>query len=475
MNGLDGAAVALADAVRRQQVSAEVVVAAALSRAHDLQARTNAFQSIDAEGALVAAREVDRAAAVGRAGALAGVPVAVKDNLLELDRPCTCGSRVLEGYVGSYDATVIARLRAAGAVVVARTNLDEFGMGSTSERCAWGLVRHPRDAARSPGGSSGGSAVACADGAALLALGSDTGGSVRQPASHCGVVGIKPTYGRISRFGLVGFASSLDHVGLMARTVGDVASMLTIVAGSDPRDATSMVAPALGVGADEGVEGVRVGVPRELLDADPAVRSCVLAAADRLARGGARVEETSIPWLGFAAAAYAAIAAAEASSNLARFDGMRFGRREPGESPSAVMAATRARFGDEVRRRVLLGTYLLSEGAVRGDYARAVAVRGAITAAMEQALLRYDVLLSPTAPTVAPRLGAVADPIRGPIDGLMADRLTIPASLAGLPAVSVPCGEVDGLPVGAQVIGRRWEELTALRVAAAIERLSPTR
>ncbi|HJV09581.1 MAG TPA: Asp-tRNA(Asn)/Glu-tRNA(Gln) amidotransferase subunit GatA, partial [Acidimicrobiales bacterium] len=419
-----------------------------------------------------AADEVDRRVAAGEdPGPLAGVPVALKDNLCTRGIPTTCSSRILDGWRPPYDATVVTRLRAAGAVIVGKTNMDEFAMGSSTENSAFGPTRNPHDPTRVPGGSSGGSAAAVAAGFVPLALGSDTGGSIRQPAALCGVVGVKPTYGLVSRYGLVAFASSLDQIGPFAGSVADAALLLEAIAGHDPADSTSLPrpAPALGDVLDEGVDGLRVGVLRELVDgADADVAARVTEAAAALEAAGAKVGEASVPSCGLGLSAYYLIATAEASSNLARYDGVRYGLRVDGDDVTAMYGATRAAgFGAEVKRRIMLGTYALSAGYYDAYYGQAQRVRTLIIRELEAVYSSYDLLLAPTTPTTAFALGAKAD---DPLAMYLSDVCTIPSNLAGHPAVSVPYGTGDdGLPVGVQVLAPALGESTLFRAAAALE------
>jgi aspartyl-tRNA(Asn)/glutamyl-tRNA(Gln) amidotransferase subunit A len=412
--------------------------------------------------------------AAGSARPLAGVPVAVKDNIATLELPTTCASRLLDGYVSPFEATVVERLRAAGARVVGKTNMDEFGMGSSTENSAYGPTLNPVDADRVPGGSSGGSAAAVASGLCPVALGSDTGGSVRQPASLCGVVGFKPTYGRVSRYGLVAFASSLDQVGVLGTCVDDAARVLEVIAGPDDRDSTcgTHPVPDLGPAGAAGVEGLTIGVPVEYFpeSLDPRIETLCRAALDRLQAAGATLRPVSLPHTHLAIPTYYVLATAEASSNLSRFDGVRFGRRADGaDSLIGMYDLTRERgFGAEVKRRILLGTYALSAGYYDAYYGRAQRVRRLIAGDFARAFAEVDALFTPTSPSVAFRLG---ERLASPVDMYLSDVFTVTANLAGIPALSLPIGHVDGLPVGGQVLAPRWREDTVVRVAGALEGL----
>ena len=448
--------------------------------------RLNAFISYDREAALEQAHRADAEAAQGLALPLRGVPIAIKDNICTIDLPTTCASRMLAGYQSPYDATVVRRLRAAGAVIVGKTNLDEFAMGSSTETSAFGPVRNPHDPARVPGGSSGGSAAAVAAGMVPAALGSDTGGSVRQPAAFCGVVGLRPTWGRVSRYGLVAFASSLDQVGVLTRTVADAAVLLDVIGGSDPLDSTCASSPSAGarsaaahgnttdlpsdVAARTDAAQVSIGVPREYFDRvmDDGVRAACERALDLLREAGCTVRHVSLPHTGYGIPAYSVLSAAEASTNLARFDGVRFGARSGGDVYATVRSE---RFGAEVRRRIMLGTFVLSAGHHETYYADAQRARNLIAADFAHVFSTgIDVIFTPTTPAPAFPLGA-----RGaPYEMYAEDVFTAPASLAGLPAMSVPIGAADGLPVGGQLIAPHWREDMMIAVGARIERALST-
>jgi aspartyl-tRNA(Asn)/glutamyl-tRNA(Gln) amidotransferase subunit A len=467
-------AVDLAAAVRAGERSAREVVDAHLAVIEARDADLHAFNLVMADEARATAELIDRRVAAGEdPGPLAGVPVALKDNLCTRGVATTCSSKILEGWQPPYDATVVERLGQAGAIPIGKTNLDEFAMGSSTENSAFGPTRNPHDRERVAGGSSGGSTAAVASGMAALGLGSDTGGSIRQPAALCGVVGAKPTYGRVSRYGLVAFASSLDQIGPIATSVADAAALLEAIAGHDPRDSTSIPQPApdLRSSLDEGVDGLRVGVIRELVEAE-GMADDVLArtreAAEALAAAGAEVAEASVPAAVYGITAYYLIAPAEASSNLARYDGVRYGLRADGPDTALMNEATRtAGFGEEVKRRIMLGTYALSAGYYDAYYGKAQKVRTLLLADFAAAYEQFDLLLSPTTPTTAFPLGEkTADPLTMYLN----DVCTIPSNLAGHPAVSVPfrTGD-DGLPVGVQVLTPALEEARMFRAAAVLE------
>jgi len=456
------------------RASAVDLADAALARAEAARA-LGAFLRLRPDGARAEAVESDARRARGETRSpLDGVPLAIKDNLIQEGEPCGCASRILEGFVAPYQGTPVARLRAAGAVILGRTNMDEFAMGSSTENSAHGPTRNPWDTARVPGGSSGGSAAAVAAGIVPGALGSDTGGSIRQPASLSGVVGVKPTYGRVSRYGLVAFASSLDQVGPLARSAADCALLLEAIAGHDPADSTSLPdpVPRYSDALSGDVRGLRIGLPREFFasgsGADPAVLACVHAAVAELERAGAELRPVALPHAQHAIATYYLIATAEASSNLARYDGVRFGRRAAAASLGEMYRRTRSEgFGPEVKRRILLGTYVLSAGYYDAYYRKAMRVRTLLRRDFAAALADCDLLASPTSPEVAFRIG---EKTKDPLRMYLSDIYTVSANLAGLPAISLPCGFAHALPVGLQLLGRPLDEATLLRAADAYQR-----
>jgi aspartyl-tRNA(Asn)/glutamyl-tRNA(Gln) amidotransferase subunit A len=467
------------DAVARRQVSAVDICRAALDRIAALDPLLNAFRAVAPERALARAAELD--ARVDRGNLpLLGVPVAIKDNLCTRGIATTASSRILEGYLPPYDATVVERLEAAGAVIVGKTNCDEFAMGSSTENSAFGPTRNPWALDRTPGGSSGGSAAAVAAGIVPLALGSDTGGSIRQPAALCGAVGFKPSYGRVSRYGLIAFASSLDQIGPIATTVEDAAIAMDVLAGHDPRDSTASASPVPNFAhtlADngDGLRGVRVGVPRHLftegVDADvmAAFETAIAATRDR----GAEIVDVALPHSPQAIPVYYVIATAEASANLARYDGVRYGYRAPDARTLGDMyERTRgAGFGREVKRRIILGTYVLSAGYYDAYYRQAQQVRTLIRGDYDKAFVSADVIAMPTSPTAAFALGERTE---DPVQMYLSDVFTVGANLAGLPAVTVPCGlTANRLPIGLQFTGRTMDDATVLRVADVYERATP--
>jgi aspartyl-tRNA(Asn)/glutamyl-tRNA(Gln) amidotransferase subunit A len=445
---------------------------AILDRISAVDGEVKAYLTLRPERAMEQARAADEARAVGEQGSLLGIPLAIKDVLCTKEMPTTAGSRILEGFVPPYDATVVTRLREAGAVIPGKTNTDEFAMGSSTENSAYFTTRNPWDLGRVPGGSSGGSAAAVAAGECLAALGSDTGGSVRQPASLCGVVGLKPTYGRVSRYGLIAFASSLDQVGVLTRDVTDAAIMLTAIAGHDPQDGTSMDLPVPDYTAalTGDVTGVRVGVPEEYFieGLQPEVEEAVRRAVGRLADLGAEVREVSLPHTEYALPVYYLIAPAEASANLARYDGVRYGVRAEAESLEEMYKRTRGEgFGPEVKRRIMLGTYALSAGYYDAYYLKAQKVRTLIKSDFDAAFEEVDVIVGPTSPTTAFRIG---EKIEDPLQMYLTDVFTLSMNLAGICGLSVPCGfDGRGLPIGMQVTGPAFGEGEVLRVAHAYE------
>jgi aspartyl-tRNA(Asn)/glutamyl-tRNA(Gln) amidotransferase subunit A len=465
----------LSAALSRREVSSEEATRAVLSRIETTDGRLGAFLRVTPEPALDAARASDARRARGEATSpLDGVPLALKDIFLTKGVETTAGSRILAGFIPPFDATVVDRLRGAGAVLVGKLNMDEFAMGSSNENSAFGPCRNPWDLTRTPGGSSGGSAAAVAARQVFGALGTDTGGSIRQPASLCGVVGLKPTYGRVSRYGVVAFASSLDQVGPLGRTVADAATLLGAVAGHDPLDQTSSRHPVPDylAGLEDGARGLRIGVPREWFQGgtEAGVERRIREALAAFEAMGARLVEVELPHSKYGVAAYYLVAPAEASSNLARYDGVRFGPRAPARSLADMYGETRdAGFGAEAKRRIMLGTYALSAGYHDAYYLKAQKVRTLVRQDFDRAFERCDVVAGPVSPTVAFSLGEKID---DPLQMYLADVYTISCNLAALPGLSVPAGlhPGNGLPVGLQLVGRPFDESTLLRAARALER-----
>ncbi len=454
------------------EVSARELTEAHLQRIGTVDGSVRAFLTVTADLALAQADAVDERRRRGEAlGPLAGIPIALKDNLNTQGVKTTCGSKILENFVSPYDATVIARLRSAGAVFVGKANLDEFAMGSSTENSAYHTTRNPWDLDRVPGGSSGGSAAAVAACEAPLALGSDTGGSIRQPAALCGVVGMKPTYGRVSRYGLVAYASSLDQIGPFGRDVRDCAELLNAIAGHDPLDSTStdVSVPDFTASCVPQIKGLRIGVPKEYFGSGVSaeVGATVRAAIDKLTELGAIAEECSLPYTEYALAAYYILAPAEASSNLARFDGIRYGLRSRELAGHiGLMEKTRDEgFGAEVKQRIMIGTYALSAGYYDAFYRRAQQVRTLLRRDFDRAFETFDAIVTPTSPVTAFRVGEKADPL----EMKLADICTIPVNMAGLPGLSLPCGFAGGLPVGLQIIGKPFDEATVFRIAHTYE------
>ncbi len=444
-----------------------------LENAEKLNPLLNSFLSIERESAVEHAQKLD----TGDATVLGGLAVAIKDNICTKGMRTSCGSRILDGYHAHYDATATRRLKEAGAIIVGKTNMDEFAMGSSNESSAFGPVKNPWDLTRVPGGSSGGSAVAVASGVVRASLGSETGGSVRQPASFCGVVGLKPTYGRISRYGLVAFASSLDNIGIFGRTASDVADVLGVVSGRDPLDSTSADVAVLDYkfALDGDIAGKKIGIPRALFGdgLDDEVRQIVLTAIDNFKNLGATIVDVELPYAKYGIAVYYIIATAEASSNLARFDGVRYGYRAEGahELREMYFKTREEGFGAEVKRRIMLGTYVLSSGYYDAYYSKAQKVRTLLKQDYQRAFAECDAILTPTSPSVAFKLGERSD---DPLAMYLSDIYTVSANLAGVPAINVPCGLSDqNLPVGLQLIGSFWAEDVILNLAHKYETVFP--
>ncbi len=454
-------------------ISAVELTASLLYRIEQVEPQVLAYNCVAPELVEAQAEAADHLIHDGKAGPLTGLGIALKDNMITQDLPTTCSARLLEGFVSPTDGTIAAKLKEAGSVVMGKTNMDEFAMGSSTENSATEATRNPWDLNRAPGGSSGGSAAAVAADLCLAALGSDTGGSIRQPASLCGVVGMKPTYGRVSRYGLVAFASSLDQIGPLTKDVEDAALLLNAVSGNDPLDSTSSKreAPDFMDGLKDGVAGMRIGVPKEYFidGTDPAVLTAVQSAIQQMTKLGAEIVEISLPHTPYAVSTYYLIATAEASSNLARFDGVRYGNRvdNGGDLLAMYMATREAGFGPEVKRRIMLGTYALSAGYYDAYYKKAQQVRSLIAQDLTEAFEQVDVLLTPTSPTGAFKLGErTADPLKM----YLSDIYTISANLAGVPAISQPCGlDGNGVPIGLQFIGRSFDEASVLKAAWAFE------
>ena len=456
-----------------RQVSAMEITRSVLDRIDRVEERISAYITMDRDTALAQAGEADRRLADGTGGALCGIPVSIKDVLCTKGMRTTCGSRILETFIPPYDATVVEKLKNAGAIILGKVSMDEFAMGSANENCAYGVPKNPWNTGHICGGSSGGSAATVAADECIASLGSDTGGSIRQPASHCGVVGLKPTYGRVSRFGLVAFASSLDQVGPLTKDVTDCALMLNVICGHDPRDSTSMNRPVpdFSQSLTHGLEGLTLGIPEEYFGEglDPEVEAAVRQAIATLEEAGARAVPVSLPHTKYGVAAYYIIAPAEASSNLARFDGVRYGHRDGTAATLQEMYCTSRSqgFGDEVKRRIIIGTYALSSGYYDAYYKKASQARTLIINDYCAAFNRCDVLVSPVTPAPAWAIGAKSD---DPLGTYLSDALTIPNNLAGLPGMSVPCGfSGQGLPIGLQLQASHFQEEKLLRVAYNLE------
>ncbi len=465
----------LAAKLTKREVSAREAMQSCLDQIQRVDGKIHAFISHDADDALAQAGAADKLLASGVSAnrPLLGVPIAVKDVLAVKNQPLNCGSKILGKFISPYDATVIEKLKAAGAIVFGRLNMDEFAMGSSTENSAFGVTRNPWDTERIPGGSSGGSAAAVAADECLAALGSDTGGSIRQPAALCGCVGLKPTYGRVSRYGLVAFASSLDQIGTFTKDVRDAATMLGVIAGHDSRDSTSVPQPVPDYSAalTGDIKGLKLGLPKEYLigGLDAEVKAAVDAAVKKFAELGAEIVEISLPHTDYAVATYYIIATAEASANLARFDGIRYGARVDGADPVELYCRTRgAGFGAEVKRRIILGTYVLSSGYYDAYYLRAQKVRTLIRGDFLKAFETVDAIVTPTSPTAAFKIGEKSD---DPLQMYLSDIFTISCNLAGICGISIPCGFTENpkLPIGLQLLGKPFGEETLLWMARAFE------
>jgi aspartyl-tRNA(Asn)/glutamyl-tRNA(Gln) amidotransferase subunit A len=450
---------------------------ACLDRIAAVDGKVQAFMSHNAADALAQAAAADKRLAAGERGPLLGVPIAIKDVLNVKGHPLNCSSKILGNFISPYDATVIEKLKAAGAVIFGRVNMDEFAMGSSTENSAFQTTKNPWDTSRIPGGSSGGSAAAVAADEAFATLGSDTGGSIRQPAALCGCVGLKPTYGRVSRYGLVAFASSLDQIGPFTKDVRDAATVLGAISGRDPRDSSSVDQPVPDYTAALGksIKGLKLGLPKEYMveGLDPEVKASVDAAVAKLKELGAEIVEISLPHTQYAVAVYYIIATAEASSNLARFDGIRYGARVDGDSPEKLYGNTRGQgFGPEVKRRIILGTYVLSSGYYDAYYLRAQKVRTLIRQDFLNAFEKVDAIITPTTPTAAFKIGEKSD---DPLQMYLSDIFTISCNLAGIPGLSLPCGFTASpkLPIGLQILGKPFGEETILQIAHAYEQATP--
>lgn len=470
----DKTATELSKLLAEREITSEELTRSVLDRIDAVEDEVLAFMTVTGEAALQKAREVDERRSAGEElSPIAGIPVAIKDNICTEGTLTTCSSRILENYIPIYNANVVELLNAADIIMPGKTNMDEFAMGSSTETSHFKITRNPWDTERVPGGSSGGSAASVACGESILAVGSDTGGSIRQPASFCGVVGLKPTYGQVSRYGLVAFASSLDQIGPLTKSVEDCALLLNHLAGHDTRDSTSidMDVPDFTTFVGKDVSGLKIGVPSELMGEglQEEVRDAINASLSILEKLGARVETMSLPHFEYALPAYYIIAPAEASSNLARFDGVRYGfKHEPSEDILEMYEKTRSEgFGDEVKRRIMLGTYALSAGYYEAYYGQALKVRTLILKDFEKAFECYDILVSPTSPTTSFKIGEKYD---DPLKMYLSDVCTIPVNLAGIPAISIPCGlDLIGLPIGLQLMGKPFDEGTLLSAAYAFE------
>ena len=461
------------DKLRKQEISAQELTEAVFQRIAETEESIRSYITVCRDTALEDAKRADALLKTEiNPAALLGIPVAVKDNFLTAGVRTTCAAKILENFIPPYDSTAVKKLRAAGAVITGKTNLDEFAMGSSVENSAFFSTRNPWDTSRVPGGSSGGSAAAVAADQCIAALGTDTGGSIRQPSSFCGIVGLKPTYGRISRYGIIAFASSMDQVGPMAKNVRDCALMLEVIAGHDPKDSTSTnhSVPPYSTSLSGNIKGLRLGIPKEYFIAgiQAEVEQAVRHAVRQCEKNGAVIEEISLPHTDYAVAVYYIVATAEASSNLARYDGMRYGHRVQGKDLAETYLLTRAAgFGTEVKRRIMLGTYALSAGYYDAYYLKAQRVRTLIKKDFDEAFKTCHAIITPTAPTTAFKIGAKTE---DPLQMYLSDIYTISVNLAGLPALSLPCGiDLEGLPIGMQIVGKNFDESTILNVAYGYE------
>ncbi len=464
----------VSELIKRKEISPVELTRLVLNRIDEIDSRIHAYISVLRDGANYAAKESERLISSGTyIGPLHGVPVSIKDIFLMKGTRTTCGSKILENFVSPYDATVVEKLRSAGAIIIGKNNMDEFAMGSSTENSYFGPTRNPWDLQRVPGGSSGGSAASVAASLCFASIGTDTGGSIRQPAALCGIVGLKPTYGRVSRFGMIAFASSLDQAGPLTKTVEDAALMLNVIAGGDPRDSTSVHIPVPDYTRHivDGIKGIRVGIPKEyfIKGIDAEIEESVKTAISVIEDLGGSIEEISLPHTEYAVSVYYILAPSEASSNLARYDGVRYGFRVSGANSLRDMyMRTRAQgFGAEVKRRIMIGTYALSAGYYDAYYLKAQRVRTLIKRDFEEAFKRVDVIVTPTSPETAFKIGEKTD---DPLKMYLSDIFTIPCNLVGLPGISVPCGFTsDGLPIGLQILGKPFDEGTLLRVAHSYE------
>lgn len=462
----------LSSLLQKREVSSEELTRSVLDRINKVEEKVKAFVTVTGEQALEQAREIDEKRARGEAmSPLAGIPMAMKDNICTKGVTTTCASKILYNFVPPYNATVTEKLLEAGTILLGKCNMDEFAMGSSNENSGFFPTRNPHDLSAVPGGSSGGAAAAVAADEAVFTLGSDTGGSIRQPAAFCGVVGLKPTYGYVSRYGLIAYASSLDQIGPLTKDITDCALVLNVIAGHDPKDSTSapVEVPDFTRYLVDDVKGLKIGIPKEYMGEgiDPRIAAYLKQAAAKLEELGAMCEEVSLPHTEYALPAYYIIASAEASSNLARYDGVRYGLRVEAEDVISMFCKTRSQgFGEEVKRRIMLGTYALSSGYYDAYYLKALKVRTLIKRDFDQAFLKYDCLLTPTSPTTAFKFG---EKVNDPLAMYLSDVCTIPINLAGVPGLSLPFGTVEGLPVGIQLIGKPFDEGTLLRVGYALE------